>query len=163
MAAGSTYTPIATYTVTGSSAASYTFTSFSGYTDLFIVAQVQTLPSGGSLNLTVNSDSGSNYSTTRMYGNGSTASSDRVANTTALVSWGASTLNPVTYTIQLMNYSNASTYKTSLTRVSNSGEYVAALVGLWRNTAAITTMTFTAGTTNFPVGSTFTLYGIAKA
>jgi hypothetical protein len=158
-----TYEPIATQTITGSSSSGVTFNSFAGYTDIRIIAQVATLPSGGSLAIQVNSDTGSNYSTTRMYGNGSTATSDRVANTTALVSWGASTLNPVLFTVDLMNYANTTTYKTSLTRVANAGEYVAALVGLWRNTAAITSIAINAVSTNFPVGSTFTLYGIKAA
>ena len=156
-----TYEAIASYTVSGSSASSYTFNPIpSTYTDIYIVAQIQTLPSGGSFNMRVNSDSGTNYSATRMYGNGSTATSDRVTSQTYLVSFGASTLNPVNFNIHLQNYSNSTTFKTALTRLTNAGEFVAALVGLWRSTSAITSITFDAGSTNFPVGSTFSLYGI---
>jgi hypothetical protein len=38
-----------------------------------------------------------------------------------------------------------------------------AVVGLWRNTASITSMTYSASANNFATGSTFTLYGIAAA
>lgn len=157
-----TYEPIATTTL-GSNQTSVTISSIPAtYTDLVLIAQVQTLPSGGSLAVQLNSDTGTNYSYTRLYGNGTTATSDRTANTTAILSFGASTLNPVTYILQLQNYSNATTYKTAISRVSNSGEFVASIVGLWRNTAAVTTMTINAITTNFPAGSTFTLYGIKQ-
>jgi hypothetical protein len=35
--------------------------------------------------------------------------------------------------------------------------------GLWRSTAAITSISITAGTTNIATNSTFTLYGIKAA
>jgi hypothetical protein len=116
---------------------------------------------GGALTVQFNSDTGSNYSVTRLYGNGTSASSDRLSNQTAFFSWGASTLNPVTYTMQLNNYSNTTTYKTGLVRISNAGEFTAALCPMWRNTAAINSITFSLIT--FPVGTTFTLYGIKAA
>jgi len=81
MAAGSTYTPIATTTL-GSSATSYTFTSIpSTYTDLVIVAQIKG-DTTTYLNLRFNGDTGSNYSRTTLSGNGSTASSERRSNQT---------------------------------------------------------------------------------
>jgi hypothetical protein len=43
-----------------------------------------------------------------------------------------------------------------------TSQFLKASVGLWRNTAAITSITITnAGT--YQIGSTFTLYGIASA
>ena len=62
-----------------------------------------------------------------------------------------------------MNYSNATTYKTVITRASNANNGVDAVVGLWRNTAAITSINVFLGTGNLDTGSTFTLYGIKAA
>jgi hypothetical protein len=61
-----------------------------------------------------------------------------------------------------MNYANTSTYKTVLTR-SNKYDRVGAIVGLWRSTAAINSITLTAYSNTYAIGSTFTLYGIAAA
>jgi len=59
-----------------------------------------------------------------------------------------------------MNYSNMTTYKTSLIRYSQIGSWFGELATLWRSTAAINTITLTTGTSTFNIGSTFTLYGI---
>lgn len=166
MAAGSTYTPIATTTTSGSQA-SVTFNSFSGYTDLILIIAAK--DSNGSLdgnaNITFNSDTGSNYSTTYLYGTGSVAGSTRVSNannTPALVT-GSTANNFGTTIVQIMNYSNSTTYKTVLSRGNSAESVLAARVGLWRNTAAITSLTATAAGGSWVNGSTFTLYGIAAA
>jgi hypothetical protein len=66
--------------------------------------------------------------------------------------------------INVMNYANTTTYKTSISRGNNSANRVRAYVALWRNTAAITSIQIiTNGAINFATGSTFTLYGIASA
>jgi hypothetical protein len=112
-----------------------------------------------------NGDTAGNYSLTRIYGNGSTAVSDRIGtNLTGIdVSYtGSGDGNNVI--INVMNYSNSTTNKTSLNRWNTAGStgYVGANVSLWRNTAAITSITFS-NSVNFSVGSTFSLYGIANA
>ena len=62
-----------------------------------------------------------------------------------------------------MNYSNATTYKTAISRFGSS-TYVVATAGQWRSTSAITTVSLKAGTSGtFTSGSTFTLYGIQAA
>jgi hypothetical protein len=81
MAAGSTYTPIATTTL-GSSTSSYTFSSIpQTYTDLvLIVSGYGAASDGNSIVCRVGNgtvDSGTNYSTTRLSGSGSSASSGR--------------------------------------------------------------------------------------
>ncbi len=64
--------------------------------------------------------------------------------------------------INVMNYSNTTTYKTILSRSSDL--YTEASVNLWRNTAAITSIIIGAqGAYTFSAGSTFTLYGIKAA
>jgi hypothetical protein len=63
----------------------------------------------------------------------------------------------------VQNYSNTTTYKTVLSRGS-SNNYVFAWVDVWRNTAAISSLTIsTDGSSNFTAGSTFSLYGIKAA
>ena len=172
MAAGSTYTPIATTTVSGGSTSEVEFASISGsYTDLIIVGNL-----GAATNsyagARFNSDTGSNYSVTNLSGNGTTALSNRassrsIADLSFEVSQG-STIQ-ANFITQIMNYSNSTTYKTVLTRTNNAGTGTSATVVLWRSTSAITNIklyTHTGGGANlynFTSGSTFTLYGIASA
>ena len=143
MAAGSTYTPLATTTL-GSDTASYTFSSISGsYTDLILLSSVSSTHSGTtSFVLQFNSDTATNYSSTRLLGDGSSASSDTDPNITsarlALIGNSSSEFNPVI--TQLNNYSNATTYKTILTRGNYASGYVTAYSGLWRSTSAITSV-----------------------
>ena len=163
MAAGSTYTPIATTTL-GSAASSYTFSSIpSTYTDLRIVfnGNYATASRGA---FVLNSDTGSNYSNTRMTGDGSTAASARASNA-AYVLMGLSDISTThTYSIDLMNYSNTTTNKTALIRLSDASAYTLTAVGLWRSTSAINSILIkTANTKTFAVGSLFNLYGIAAA
>jgi hypothetical protein len=165
MAAGSTYTPIATTTL-GSAQASVTFNSFSGYTDVILVCNFGTAKgSQDGLLFRVNSDSGSNYSVTRVNGNGSTATSDRTTNATSMIAGGVDG-NDVTSTAiyHLMNYANTTTYKTVLMRNGFAGAVTNGTAGLWRSTSAVTSITLSAeSASNLRAGSTFTLYGIAAA
>jgi hypothetical protein len=162
MAAGSTYTPIANYTATGSQA-NYTFSSIpSTYTDLILVMS-GTASSNGYNQVQFNSDTGLNYSQTYLYGDGSTAGSGRNSNI-AYINTGYNTTGTINATnLHIMNYSNATTYKTALTRDSSSGIQSAAFVGLWRNTAAITSIKITAQSGNYTNGYTMTLYGVKSA
>lgn len=159
-----TYTPIASATL-GTATSSVTFSSIpSTYTDLILVANpINTTTTA--LNLYLNSDTGTNYSCTRLFGDGGTAYSDRFSNTaSSLGGWGTNTnTNPYLFVLQIMNYSNTTTNKTILTRVTelNAG-YVGFITTLWRNTAAVNSLTFN-GNNNFAVGSTFNLYGILGA
>jgi hypothetical protein len=66
---------------------------------------------------------------------------------------------------QFMSYSNTTTYKTVLGRSSVTDFRVAAIIGLWRSTSAINTVSLRCDNAsyNFTAGSTFTLYGIKAA
>ena len=166
MAAGSTYTPIATTTL-GSATSSFTFSSISGsYTDLVLVATMQRTGSPANCLVRVNGDSGSNYSNTFLYGDGSAAGSGRSSNQTQMQMDSrsfppASGFNNMIANFQ--NYSNATTYKTVISRSNEASGGAEAFVNLWRNTAAITSIEIRIGSGNFATGSTFTLYGIAAA
>lgn len=159
-----TYTPLASTTLTAATA-TVTFSSISSaYTDLVLVVN-GTSASAGDFSLQVGNgsiDTGTNYSMTALYGSGTTATSARSTSSTAIGTGGFYTAQG-TIIIQLMNYSNTTTFKTTLNR-TNSGDFVQARVGLWRSTSAINTIKFgPSDASNFGSGSTFTLYGILKA
>jgi hypothetical protein len=48
-------------------------------------------------------------------------------------------------------------------RPNNPDRIVDAYVNLWRSTSAITSVSFSASSGSFDIGSTFTLYGILAA
>jgi len=163
MAAGNTYTQIASTTL-GSTATTVTFSSIPAtYTDLILVFNpVVTTLSGIDYQITFNSDTASNYSRTYLLGDGTSASSGRSTSQTSYSPGGI--YNNSTVTVQILNYSNTTTNKTPIARVNIAAQYTAATVGLWRNTAAINRIDITTSTTaNFNTGSTFNLYGITAA
>ena len=168
----STYEKIATNTVSGTTTTSVTLSSIpSTYTDLILIGSIKGDTASMSLGLRFNGDSGTNYSTTFLEGDGSSAVSSRQTNQTKIflsASISYNSTNFGTQIIQLMNYSNTTTYKTLVERFnSNGGSFpgVNAGVGLWRNTSAINQLeilVLVAGQF-FAAGSTFTLYGIKSA
>ena len=129
-------------------------------------------PSGDSYyGLAFNADNTSGlYSSTRLYGDGSTTSSNRYTASNYLGLWSASG-SPSSFgtnILNIQNYSNSTTFKTTLARNDNAGAVTQATVGLWRNTNAITSITIYPEPLSGPgqlwiSGSTFTLYGIASA
>ncbi len=159
----STYTPIASQTLSAA-APSVTFSSIpQGYTDLVVV--VNAICASGSTDVTslqYNGDTSSGlYSSTRLVGNGSTINSDRQtgANFIAAGLINSTVRNSDIYQIQ--NYSNATTFKSCIARAGVADNQTRVTVGLWRNTNAITSLTIShASSINFSSGSTFSLYGI---
>lgn len=165
MAAGSTYSSIATTTLS-SAAQSYTFSSIpSTYTDLRLV--VDGVVTGELVQARFNGDSGSNYSCTNLYGTGSVAGSNRRANFTEarLGLENVNTTTQGTVSVDFMNYANTSVYKTYLSRANYASQETNVRVGLWRSTSAINTILVSLFNTSwaFSAGTTFTLYGIASA
>jgi hypothetical protein len=165
--AAPTYVKIASQTLT-STAASITFSNIpQGYTDLVLVMNYFSTASEWPM-IQFNSDTATNYSFTEMYGNGSSPASVRQSSVSGIwVGYGAyspaGSTNPGTIIINIKNYANATTYKTTLSR-SNSTNGVEATVGLWRSTSAINTIVLKHQTaTTYMAGSTFTLYGIKAA
>ena len=164
-----TYDCIATTTL-GSAQSSVTFSSISGsYTDLILVAILGiTNANTANVGFRFNSDTGNNFSATRLYGNGSTAASNRVSNQPFIygneLSYPSGDIGENNYILHIMNYSNSTTYKTTLSRGNRASVGVDAIVGLWRSTAAITSVTVLLDPSDtYKVGSTFTLYGIKAA
>jgi len=162
----STYTPIATYTSTGVTTLSMTSIP-STYTDIILVIKGQI---DQNVYYKINGDTGSNFSQTTLYGTGSgSGASSRETSLSTGIYLGDYIGNPMASTgamaiVQFLNYSNTTTYKTSLYRMDNAGTGTQAGVGLWRSTSAINEVSVNSSTTNGIVsGTTFTLYGIAAA
>jgi hypothetical protein len=167
MPAGSTYTPIQTYTATGSQS-SITFSSIpSTYTDLILVSNVATAASTSNPRLRFNGDTGTNYSYTHLSGTGSATSTGRESSITSIPLVAITFMNTtydMNFILHIQNYANTTTNKTVLTRTNKASVGVDAIVGLWRNTAAINSVeVFTSNGQNYSSTSTFTLYGIASA
>jgi hypothetical protein len=161
-----TYEPIATQTL-GSSVSTVTFSSIpSTYTDLVITVNRFT-SALDNLAVQYNGDTGTNYSFTNVWGSGSAAGSSRSTSATKgdLDYYAASEPSfPAPVIINIQNYANTITYKTTLARGSNSARGVDATVVLWRSTSAINSILFkNNGGSNFTSGSMFTIYGVKSA
>lgn len=166
MAAGATYEPIATTTL-GSAASSITFSSISSaYTDLRLV-WVGSTSSATFIRMQLNSDTATNYSTTYLNGNGTTAASLNSVNSSNMAQNSAATTigNKCMITSDWFSYAG-STYKTALNTwindVNGSG-LVENKVFLWRSTAAISTIYLYLSAGNFEAGTIATIYGIKAA
>jgi hypothetical protein len=157
-----TYESITSTTLTSTST-SVSFTSIPGtYTDLILVIQGSFQLNGSGINLQYNSDTGTNYSRTRITGDGSTAASSRTL-TSANASVAYLGTSQSTTIMHFLNYANTTTYKTALGRGGSGADgLVVATAHLWRSTAAITTITVS-DTATFTTSTTFSLYGIKAA
>lgn len=159
-----TYTLISSTTL-GSNTGTVTFSSIPAtYTDLILVVN-----SGATQAVDVimrfNNDSTSLYSYTILYGNGTSAASDRRSATTQIyLNWGSSLPTSISdnMIVSVQDYANSTTYKTSIARHNNAAGSADEIVGLWRNTSAINRIDLiNAGSAGvFLSGSTFKLYGI---
>jgi hypothetical protein len=168
-----TYTLIASSTLT-TSTTTVTFSSIPAtYTDLRIVTAARSDAGDrvSSYYFDLNGLTTSIYSRTNLTGNGSSASSARASNQglgqigTITGSVSTSNIFPVN-TMDILDYSNSTTFKTVLTRTNleqpTAGFEVGAIVNLVRTTNAITSVKFYC-VGNFVAGSTFRLYGIEAA
>lgn len=158
-----TYEPIATTTLSTSSVV------FSGipntYTDLKVI--FVGFASSGTGRVRFNDDSGSNYSSTIIRGNGTSASSQ--SNTNSSQIWfnggdGPSNTAPQFVILDIMSYAG-SLIKNVLLSGNNdkngSGETLRT-IGVWNNTSAITSITID-NNNGVNWSGQATLYGIARA
>jgi hypothetical protein len=174
-----TYEPIATYTVSGSPVASYTFSSIpQTYTDLILYSSVQGQANGCAPTLVLNNvTSGTLYSVSILYTDGLTTWSG--ARGTNLNNFDIGTTSGLPYAntnqyapviAHFMDYTNTSINKTIFYSYYNAtGGYVGGAdishaAGLFRSTSAITSITVSVNNgKTIPVGCTYTLYGIKAA
>jgi hypothetical protein len=156
-----------------SAAASIEFTSIpQTFTDLVLLVSGRGNSGTGSTQLQIqfNSTGSSQYSDRTLGGSGSAAysssrSSQNVIFTTIipLASYTSNTFS--NGSIYIPNYTAAVNKSVSIDGVLENNATAAnaeIVVGLWANTAAITTINLQAGGTQFDTGSTVSLYGILK-
>ena len=166
MAAGATYEPIATQTL-ASAAATITFSSIAAsWTDLRLVYSVLGTVSGTG-KFTINGDTATNYSNTMLnaYGSGVMSASNTSQTGITFQANNTSTTIPFLITVDLFSYAG-STYKSLLATTSedlNGSGSLLRHIGLWRSTAAITSLTLTISANNYAIGTTATLYGIKNS
>jgi hypothetical protein len=155
--ATNTYVALDKKTVT-SAVGTVEFTNIpSTYTDLVLVFS-GTAVSSDTMYYQFNGDTGSNYSDTYLFGDGS-AGSGRHSNQGGIFGGGINTTKSQQI-LNIMNYASTTMNKSTLLRANASGiTATSAFVGMWRSTAAITSIQLKIGA-NFAIGSTFSLYGI---
>jgi hypothetical protein len=165
-----TYEPIATATASGSSG-TVTFSSIpQTYTDLVLVIQCGYTSGSHYAIVRANGDNdgNANYGNTYLAGDGSVALSGRNGGLSGFYSsfaiLGNTTLNFIS-TMQIFNYSNTTTFKTSLTRANLASSGTEAVSACRRtDTNAITSLEIKSTSSSiYASGSTFTLYGIKAA
>lgn len=165
MAAGSTYTPIATATI--SSGSSYTFSSIpSTYTDLHIVISNFISAGPDDMRLRFNGDTSTNYSALLLRSSGGSLINAKDNNGTYMAWLGYASNgagDASTHRIDVQSYANTSVYKHVVSRGNLSSGFVNLTTGMWRSTAAINSITFIPGGSSFAAGSTITIYGIKAA
>jgi hypothetical protein len=163
----SNFYSISTVTVGSGGQSSVTFSSIpQTYTHLQIRA---TALSSGTYTANdifrFNGDSGSNYATHSLYGNGSSAAASALINQTSIptsVTPGAT--YPFCSIIDILDYSNTNKYKTIRVLAggdqNNTNGYIFLDSGLWMSTAAVTSITWQPNTGNWNQYSSFALYGV---
>ena len=170
-ASTNSYESIATTVVGSGGSSSITFSSIpSTFTHLQVRSISRdgtgsgTFDNGG--NLTFNGDTGSNYAWHALYGQGSTASATATINTNRVLFITAdsgSTANVFTAgVLDILDYTNTNKYTTTRQLMGedlNGSGGLYFISGLWRNTAAITSITITS-TNTYAQYSSFALYGI---
>jgi len=161
---------IATATVDSGGASSITFTSIpQTYTHLQIRATTNgTGTSGLYLICSINTDTGTNYNWHYLNSNGASVSAGNSSSFAGFVindmGGGSSNSNNFGSGIaDILDYTNTNKYKTikTLSGIDNNGSgYLDFDSNLWRNTAAITSITIVYGSNNYAQFSQIALYGV---
>lgn len=158
----STYDSIATSTLSSNSTL-VTFNSIpSTYTDLVLVSNVKAAAGSGNwFGIRFNNDSASNYSYIYMLGSGPGISTAKSATDSQARIGNLNTTYFSAIITNIQNYSNSTTFKTSVSRFNDTQNYIGSYLSSWRSTSAINRIDiiFDNGA-NMVAGSTFNLYGI---
>jgi hypothetical protein len=168
-----TYEPIATTTIS-SATPSYTFSSIPAtYTDLKLVTNMRSDRGGYSAELFIrmNGITTTSYSNVSLRGDGTTATSGFVANETSIsgINIGADLADSNLFTLTMIDFFSyaGSTFKTILASGGSqprlSENYTRRVVGCFRSTAAITSITLSTSGSNIMAGTVISLYGIKAA
>ena len=172
-----TYSPIATTTVIGTSTNSVSFSSIpSTYTDLQVRIMARNAATGGTtqnLNMTINNDSGANYTFHQLEGSGSSVNAygEGFGRTNCVqvvhipTSTAASSIFGVGI-IDIIDYTNTNKLRTvrSLRGQEQNGSGSIGLHSyLYNSTTAISRLDFVGGGGDIVEYSSFALYGIKGA
>lgn len=161
-----TYDCIATTTTSGN-ATTITFSSIpSTYTDLILIYNGG-LSGFDFLYSRYNGDTGSNYSGSALFGQGTSVGGHRYSSQTYnnLIGWGIGQGTALTSigAIHFLDYANTTKFKSIMARNANpeSGGGNSNEVHLWRSTSAINSISLTGvNSRTMTNGSTFALYGV---
>jgi hypothetical protein len=176
MATANTYVQIgSTVTVGSGGAANIAFTSIPAtYTDIVIKYSGRSTDTGNyqNVNVKINADTGSNYRSLLVYGDGSGVGSDTT--TTTFLKFMYAPFSSATASVfgngelYFPNYAGSAYKSMSADTVTENNATGAGSVltgltaGLWSDTSAITDLTLTPNTGNWAQYSTASLYGILK-
>jgi hypothetical protein len=159
------YESIATVTVGSGGSASISFTSIpSTYQHLQIRAIGKGATAGGrQILFQLNGDTGSNYNSHHIYGDGASAVAQAKGTGTNgwVTYWDSSQFGAAV--MDILDYANTNKNKTTRTLGgydANGSGFALLRSGLWMNTAAITSILLFTDSGNFTQHSSFALYGI---
>ena len=161
-------------TILGTATATVTFSSLGSYSDYkhlqirAVVRSDRATPfTAVDVFARLNSDTGNNYRAHRLSGDGSSVSSFAYAavNSMGMVNIPTSTntaniFSPVVIDILDFSSSNKNTTLRALGGNTGSSTNIGLNSGLWVNTAAVTSISLFADSSNFVAGSRFSLYGV---
>jgi hypothetical protein len=170
---GGDYESIQTATIGAGGSSTVTFSSIpSTYSHL----QIRAISRSTSTNqfdnamLTFNGDTSANYAQHQLYGNGTNpVVTDSTINRTNLESIFSTASTAIANNfgfgiMDILDYANTNKNKTTRTFTgfdkNGTGGFIVLRSGLWRSTAAVTSITLTNSTNNFAQYSSFALYGI---
>ena len=163
VAAASSYESIATSSVGAGGVTYVEFTSIpSTYTHLQIRMRSKTTNSGD-INFRFNSDTGNNYTSHGLFGDGSSASviTPYIGTSSGYVGYSPSINSGAV--IDVLDYSSTSKYKTVRTLFGNDNNgsgYIMLNSSVWMSTSAISTIRILVGAGTLEQYSHFALYGI---
>jgi hypothetical protein len=159
------YTALANATL-GSSAASVTFSSINGtYRDLMLVLRGVGVNSQVQCLITVNSDTGTNYTYVSAGGDGTVTNSYSGTGITSISLGQANTFVDATgggwsAILNFMDYSATDKHKNILVREIESTKGVDMYTQKWSSLSAITSLSIALNSGSWNSGSNFALYGV---
>ena len=160
----SSFESIATATGTGSSG-TITFSSIPGtYVSLQLRINGVLVTAGNTINIQLNGDTGANYTRHRLWGDGSTVTSDGATalGQAGLTPTAGDTTYPYAIITDIHDYASTSKNKTirTFSGIDKNGSGSANLVSnLWLSTSAVTSLTVLSAS-SFATSTTVSLYGI---
>jgi hypothetical protein len=159
----SSYESIATVLVGSGGSSSISFSSIpSGFKHLQVRMRTKTTNSLD-INFRFNGDTGNNYTSHGIYGDGSSAQAitPYISTSTGYIGYSPS-INGASI-LDVLDYSETTKYKTCRTLHGNDNNgtgYMMLNSSVWLSTSAITSMTILVASGTFEINSSFALYGI---